>query len=298
MGFPVQVRAKMSSENFRIGFIGAGRLAQILAPALHDKGYLITSISSRSHSSAVALSERIPGSCVSEIKDVDADLIFITTSDSAISEVASNVYWNSRQYAVHCSGASSLEKLHYAKRMGASVGSWHPYQTFNKFTSLEGVTFGIQAEVSLTEILREMTLNLGGIPIEIPSDLRPLYHASSVMSCGYLATLIYSAALLWTSTGLSEEKGFNAILKIARSTLDAIEELGVPSAMTGPIIRGDKGTVNLHKDLIERHLPSLWPFYEQISLLSVMIAQENGISDSNVDWSDIFRIGQEELQCD
>ena len=72
----------------------------------------------------------------------------------------------------------------------------------------------------------------------------------------------------------------------------------MPSAMTGPIIRGDKGTVNLHKDLIERHLPSLWPFYEQISLLSVMIAQENGISDSNVDWSDIFRIGQEELQCD
>ena len=280
----------MTHEQLTIGFIGAGRLAQVLAPALHQTGYVISSISSRSSSSAKMLCEKIPGSRVSSVENINSDFIFITTPDSAISEVVSRVHWNSGQYAVHCSGASSLEKLDYARKMGAKTGSWHPFQTFNQVTSLEGVTFGIEAENSLAKILKEMTLRLGGVAIQIPPELRALYHASSVMSCGYLATLFYAAMLLWDTTGLPKEDGFNAILKIARSTLDAIETLGLPSAITGPIARGDIETVNLHKDLIQKYQPGLLPFFEQISLLSVMVAQESGISASYVDWSNTFGI--------
>ncbi|MQF87288.1 MAG: DUF2520 domain-containing protein [SAR202 cluster bacterium] len=286
------------NKELSIGFIGAGRLAGVLAPVLFKSGYGVSSIASRSRDSASVLSKKIPGSHVSAVEDTCADLIFITTTDSAITDAALNVHSDNAKYVVHCSGASSLEKLAIVKEKGLMVGSWHPYQTFNKSTALEGVTFGIEAESPLKEILYEMTLRVNGIPLEIPSEMRALYHASSVMSCGYLATLFHSAWQTWISAGLSKERGLDAVLKIMRSTLDAIEEHGFPDAVTGPIVRGDKETVNAQLGSIRKYQPSLVGFYEQISLLSIKMAQDYGIAGVEQDWADVFATNLRIEKCD
>ena len=134
--------------------------------------------------------------------------------------------------------------------------------------------------------------------MEIKPEMRSLYHASSVMSCGSLATLIHSSWQTWIAAGLPEEQGLDAILKIAKSTLDAIEQMGYPDALTGPVIRGDRDTVASHLDALQRFQPSLSGLYEQVSLLSIKMAQDHGIAGGLIDWSDLFARNSKEFKCD
>ena len=142
-----------------LGFIGAGILGTGLALALHQAGCTVSSVASRRFQSARALADRIPG-CVpfptaQEVAD-GADLVFVTTPDSAIETVAGDVGWRPGQYVVHCCGALGREALQAAERQGAETGAFHPFQTFAGLDEpalaarrLAGVTFAVSAEGDL-----------------------------------------------------------------------------------------------------------------------------------------------------
>ena len=112
----------MSRQPSRIGFIGIGLLGRGLALALSARGYPVTGAASRSFSSAQWLSERVDGcrayGTPQALAD-DSDLVFITTPDSVIGEVASRIVWRNGQGVVHCSGASSTELLRPAALQGS-----------------------------------------------------------------------------------------------------------------------------------------------------------------------------------
>ena len=90
-------------DNPRIGFIGAGTLGKGLALALADRGYQVVAVSSRSRSSAEDLAARIPGceplAGPQELAD-RCHLVFITTPDEIINQVASRVASRSRGYTL------------------------------------------------------------------------------------------------------------------------------------------------------------------------------------------------------
>ena len=197
-----------------VGFIGAGRVAGALAPALAAVGYRVAAVASRTEQSAERVASRVPGATTSDAQGVvdAAELVFLTTSDGAIGPAAGAVRWRDRQAAVHCSGALTLEPLAAARKQGALTGSWHPFQTFvaqgvaeGTSTTLAGVTFGIEADAGLYDTLAELTERVGGVALPVPAGARALYHAASVMSCGYLTTLLHEAEALWTRAGLPPE---------------------------------------------------------------------------------------------
>ena len=137
----------------RIGFIGAGMVGNALARLLSQKGYPVVAVYSRTAASAKKLAESakgcraVPGSqYVAEV----ADLVFITTPDDAITSVVFYVRWHKGQSVVHCSGADSTVILQTAREMGASVGAFHPLQTFatvpRAIENIPGSTFAIEAE--------------------------------------------------------------------------------------------------------------------------------------------------------
>ena len=101
--------------------------------ALADRGYQVVAVSSRSRSSAEDLAARIPGceplAGPQELAD-RCHLVFITTPDEIINQVASRVGWRRGQGVIHCSGAEPLDILEPAARLGALTGSFHPFQTF------------------------------------------------------------------------------------------------------------------------------------------------------------------------
>src|SRR5438067_6779909 len=144
--------------SIRIGFVGAGRLASALAPALAAAGYPVTAISSGRHASAKALAARMDDSravdSAQEVADA-VDLVFLTVPDNAIPEVSGSIRWRPGVAAVHCSGALGLDALSSASQAGADTGSFHPLQTFaTSEAPLAGVTVAIDAGGSLLGELR------------------------------------------------------------------------------------------------------------------------------------------------
>ena len=277
-------------ERPTIAFIGAGRVAGMLARAFGDLGYPVPAVASRSPESAQRVASLVPScNAVSAQGAADAaEVVFITTSDGGIADVASSVAWRAGQGVVHCSGALTCECLAPARDAGASVGSWHPFQTFGGDTTLAGVTFGIEADGELLAFLERLATEVGGHPLRVPAEARALYHAASVFSCGYLTTLLGEARTLWTRAGLPPEQAFQAITHIARTTVANIERIGAAPALTGPTSRGDAGTVRLHLDSVRNVAPELLPLYREICLRSVELAREAGRPGATLDWRQLF----------
>ena len=273
----------MDSKSLRVGFIGAGRAANTLALGLHDKGYRVTSVTSRTLASAEALAGRIEG-CIPHATTQDVadgcDLVFITTPDDAIEAIARDVRWHSQMGVAHCSGAESASILEAAQEHGAMIGSFHPMQTFpannQGAASLSGVAFAVEGPSPLIDTLREMAHALGGWPVEIEPQHRALYHLTGFLACGAVITLMSQAAELWRAMGYTKEQGLDVLLPILRSTVDSLEAQGIPAALTGPISRGDVGTVQKHLDALEGQAPSMMPLYCQIALGAVALSKDKG----------------------
>ena len=193
----------------RIGFIGAGTTGTALAVRLSQKGYPVLAVASRTRSSAQRLADAVPGCQVyndNQSAADNSDLIFITTPDDAIAKVADELQWHPGQAVVHCSGVASTDILTPATAAGASVGAFHPLQTFastaHAIENIPGSTFAIEAEEPLLSVLEDMALALEGKPVKLGAGDKVLYHASAVIACNYLVTLVKIATDLWRSFGI------------------------------------------------------------------------------------------------
>jgi len=269
----------------KIGFIGAGTVATTLAIALSNKGYPVVAISSLNRESARKLTNRISGCRAyddnQEVAD-KAEFVFIITPDDIIASVAAEIKWQPGQNVVHCSGADSTDILEPARKAGARVGVFHPLQTFasQKQENLPGITFAIEADESLLTTLKEMAAALGGHWIEIKADDKVIYHAAAVFACNYLITLVKMATDLWQSFDIPPEKSTRALLPLLRGTINNIDTVGIPRCLTGPIARGDAGTIRKHLNALHRVSPDFVASYRELGLQTITIALAKGSIDN------------------
>jgi predicted short-subunit dehydrogenase-like oxidoreductase (DUF2520 family) len=210
----------------------------------------------------------------------NADFIFITTPDDVISTVVNQVDWHKGQYVVHCSGADSLDVLEHARIMEAKVGSFHPLQTFasiqKAIENLPGSTFALEAEGNLLDILKKMADDLGGYWIKLGAGDKAAYHTAAVMACNYLVTLVKLATDLWDSFGVPRDQAIQALLPLLKGTINNIENLSVPNALTGPIARGDIGTVQIHLNTLKEIAPGILSVYCELGLQTIPVAIAKG----------------------
>lgn len=266
-----------------IGFIGCGRIGRALASALHTAGYAVTGVSSLHYESAAALAERIPGcraySGAPELTQA-VDMVFITTPDDVITTVCESVTWKRGQSAVHCSGADTQTALSGAAQNGAETGVFHPLQTFrgsdtgeNPFT---GVTFAVEAVGELHGMLEEMASRLGGCTVNIPPHLKALYHISAVMVSNYLVVLAGMSAELWQNWGISRDDALRSLLPLVKKTVSNLEMAGISASLTGPVSRGDAGTLQKHLFALGQYAAGYEPVYRHLGLQAVKIALDKG----------------------
>lgn len=267
----------------KAGFIGAGTTGTALAVRLSQKGWPVVGVSSRTLSSAQRLAKRVPSCQVyhtaQELADV-AEMVLITTPDDVIAQVCSEVHWHKKQSVLHCSGAHSVDILGPAKKLGAAVGSFHPLQTFadvdQAIANLPGSTFALEAEEPLLSTLKELTRLLNGNWVELKPGDKVLYHAAAVFACNYLVTLVKLAQDLWKDFGVSPEEATRALLPLLRGTLNNIDNIGLPNCLTGPVARGDLGTIEKHLRALDARSPSLLTTYKELGLQTVPIALAKG----------------------
>ena len=194
----------------RIGFIGAGRVAQTLAPAFDRAGLNVAAFYNRGSDAARLLGSRVPSAqpltAAQQVVDV-CDMVFLTVSDDAILPVCRDLRWEPRHRVVHCSGATELGALDHAKSAGAATGGFHPMQMFaNPDVALEGLrgcTVGIEAEPDFRRELERLATSIGCEPLALPPGVRALYHASAYYVGPFLIALLKEGVELWKSFGAS-----------------------------------------------------------------------------------------------
>lgn len=266
-----------------VGFIGAGTVGTALAILLSSNGYRVAGVSSRSRASAENLARAVDGCRIlSSNQDVadTAEFVFITTPDATIAEVASQVKWRNGQCVVHCSGADSTDILEPARNSGALVGSFHPLQTFagvsQAVENIPGSTFAAEAEEPLLSTLQDMATALGGHWIELKASDKVAYHAAAVFACNYLVTLGKLSTDLWQTFSIPPEQATKALLPLIKGTLHNIETIGIPQCLTGPIARGDNGTVRKHLKALNEKAPALLSTYKELGRQTIPIALAKG----------------------
>ncbi len=279
----------------RLGFVGVGAVGTTLAWGLAARGYPVVALASRTARAADWLAEQLPGcravsspAAVAEL----ADLVLLAVPDDAIASVAAAIPWRSGQAVAHCSGAAPARVLAVAGEHGALYGSFHPLLSISRarpahadevLARLVGCTFAIEAPAALAGLLTEMARSLGARTVSLSEQDRVPYHLAAVLVSNYPVTLVAAAADLWASFGVSRAEALVALLPLLRSAVANLEQLGLPQSLTGPIARGDAGTVRAHLEYLANHREEmagdgtlLGEVYRLLGLLSLPLAEAKG----------------------
>ena len=267
----------------RIGFIGAGRVAQTLAPAFDRANLNVAAFCNRGPDAARLLRSRVPSARpmphAQELVDI-CDMVFLTVSDDAIVPVCRGLRWEPRHRVVHCSGATELAALDHAKSAGAATGGFHPMQMFaNPDVALEGLrgcTVGIEADPDFRHELELLATSIGCEPLALPSGVRALYHASAYYVGPFLIALLKEGVELWKSFGASEADALRAMMPLMRGTVAAVLDGGLANGMGGCVARGDVGTILKHLEALDARFPSSGELYRELALRNVPLGIERG----------------------
>lgn len=268
---------------WRIGFIGAGRLGQALAWSLAQAGLKVVAVSSMLEAHARALAAPIEACvCLAPQAVVDAcDLVFVTTPDSAIGATCDSLTWHPGQAVVHCSGVTDVAVLSHALAQGASIGGFHPMQTFGDphaaAQSLPGCTITVEAgQPELMQGLLALVQRLHCVPNRLPAGMRGRYHAAAGYTSQFINALFDQAVRLWQTWGATEEEALRALLPLAQGTLSAIQSAGVARGMPGPVSRGDLSSIDKHLGAIAPMGPEMLDFYRTLCSVTVPLARQAG----------------------
>ena len=266
-----------------VGFIGAGKLGSSLAKAMAERGYTVKLVSRRDSESAAAAAAGVVGAeSTTDVQRVASEcvIVFITTSDAAIVDVAESVNWSSVDAVVHCSGATAVSALSAASDAGAAVGGWHPMQTFplsHMRNHFNGITVAIESDSpELFGWLEILATHFCARSFRLKTSDRAAYHASAVMACGLVAGLTGLAADMWATFGMTRQDGLNALAPLVTQTGEQIERLGIPGAITGPYVRGDVEAVRSHLAVTNAAGLDIGQAYAALVLAHLPIAREQG----------------------
>ncbi|UCD54016.1 MAG: DUF2520 domain-containing protein, partial [Dehalococcoidia bacterium] len=160
------------------------------------------------------------------------------------------------------------------------VGCFHPLQTFadarRAMENIPGSTFALEAEEPLLTELKDMANALDGYWIELKASDKVLYHASAVIACNYLVTLVKLATDLWQTFDIPRGQAIRALLPLIRGTIHNIDTVGIPQCLTGPIARGDTGTIKKHLYALRKTAPDLLSTYQELGLRTIPLALAKG----------------------
>ncbi|MFC1978703.1 Rossmann-like and DUF2520 domain-containing protein [Chloroflexota bacterium] len=272
----------------KIGFIGAGKVGTALAMQLSGKGYPVVAVASRTMQSAQKLADAV-ATCkayenAQQIAD-NAGLIFITTPDDAIEPVAAKIKWHKGNSVVHCSGAGSLDILETAFKTGAQVGAIHPLQSFanveQAIKNMPGSTFAIEGNGPIVDLLKEIAKALDGKAVELGAGNKVLYHAAAVMACNYFVTLMKLSTDIWQGFGVHSKDAIEALSPLVQGTVNNLINVGLPNCLTGPIARGDVGTIEKHIEAFKEKMPELLKMYCELGLQTIPIGLAKGTLSDN-----------------
>jgi predicted short-subunit dehydrogenase-like oxidoreductase (DUF2520 family) len=285
--------AKNNQNNICI--IGAGRVGTTIAYVLANKklpDLKIRSVSSRSNKS-IERAKKILGDLgediyftldnISAIKNCNC--ILICTPDDVIAKVSNQISDKVSEnlncmVVMHLSGSKSLKVLESVEKKGIFTASIHPLKSFASIESaiktIKGTVFGVTysnnpAKERAVYIVRK----LDGAVVDVDDNKKPLYHAAACVASNYLVSLINYAVMVHKGIGIKPDDSLKGLLSLIKGTIDNIEKMGTKKSLTGPIARGDIGTIREHLDNFNKYLKENEYLYKIMGIETAQIAYEN-----------------------
>jgi len=268
-----------------LAILGAGRVGRALARALHERGWSIPAVATRSDASARKAVKFIrAGRPFAGIppQSLAARVILISVPDDAILETAADLARVGgeqlrRKIVLHTSGACDASGLQAVRDFGAFAASMHPLQTFNGLSipPLEGKVFGIEGDAPAVRVARTIARSLGGVPVTIARENKVTYHSAGAFASGLILALEEAGTQILQKAGLPRRKAQLALLSLSRQVLDHYEQFGPHKAWTGPLSRGDYGVVGAHEEAIARNHPEFLEAYQAASRLAAHVLADD-----------------------
>lgn len=252
----------------RVGVVGAGRVGAVLGAALAAAGHRVVAVSAVSEASLERAATLLPDVPVHPVEEVvaAADLVLLAVPDDALTDLvaglATTKVWRSGQIAAHTSGAHGLAPFAPAVDQGVIPLALHPAMTFTgtslDLARLHEACFGITTPEPLRAVAEALVMEMGGEPVWVPEESRPLYHAALAHGSNHLVTLVAQAREILADAGV--EHGERLLRPLLQASLDNALASG-DSALTGPVARGDAGTVDTHLRVLDALAPDIRPAY-------------------------------------
>ncbi|MGC0362111.1 putative short-subunit dehydrogenase-like oxidoreductase (DUF2520 family) [Rhodococcus sp. 27YEA15] len=274
-----------------VGIVSGGRVGTALGEALERVGHVVASCSAVSAASVARVGTRLPDTDILPVPEVAArsELLILAVPDDQLADL---VYGLAATHAVkpgtivvHTSGANGIGILAPLSDLGALALAVHPAMTFTGHAEdtarLSSACFGITAADDVGyAIAQALVLEIGGEPVRVREENRKLYHAALAHGSNHLVTLVVDAVealraslegdellgqqLIDGDPGGVAERVLQPLLSAA---LDNALRRG-PSALTGPVARGDAGAVATHLQVLTQLDPELAAGYHAMSLRS------------------------------
>ncbi len=272
----------------KISIIGAGRVGQTLGRLAHNAGYEIIDVicrTSRSASRAVKFIGAGKAHSLARLTLALADIIFITAPDDRIAETVDLIRRSSLQngIALHTSGALSSDVLQPLTTRGFVIASCHPLQSFA--TAERGgalipqTWFCIEGDRRAVRQAQQFVRAIGAQHFTIAKEKKNLYHAAAVMASGGVTTLISAALEMLSHCGLSEKEARRVLLPLVAGSLENLAAVGAAKALTGPVRRGDAGTVRKNMQAIADVDTGLAELYRLLAERSLQVAKDAGANE-------------------
>ena len=273
----------MSDPTPRVAIIGAGALGTALARRLATCGYPVEAIFSRDARRARALAEAVEAPVVSDDPGRDlppaVTLVFGCVPDGAIGPLARTLRRARPDWAgttvAHTSGALTAAALYGLGEQGAALLSFHPLQSFTPATppgAFEGIYVGLEGDAPAVRLGAHVARAIGAHPLRLTPEAKARYHLAASMASNFFVTLMTLAGEVLADAGIDRQRGAAMLRPLVETTWRQMQQ-GLPEeALTGPIARGDRHTVQLHLDALATHLPHLTPLYAALGAETVRAA--------------------------
>ena len=258
----------------RVCVVGAGRLGTALAAALREAGVDVEGPAGRGE---------VPRGC---------EAIVLCVPDGEIQAAAATVA-GAAPLVGHTSGATRLDAL--AAAGGAAFGL-HPLQTFPERAPSEADSAGRApspaAEPSALAAFAgagcavagttpealgfavRLAELLGMTPFEIDDEGRAAYHAAASVASNFTVTLLAAAERIAAGAGLAPHEARALLAPLVRRTVESVAELDPERALTGPIARGDHGTVEAQRRALEEAAPELLDLFDELAARTRALAAQ------------------------
>lgn len=247
----------------RVVVIGRGKLGRALVIGLSARG-LDVSLEQGTRNARLA-------------RRAGKSVFVLAVPDPAISSAAARVAPRLVRGDVvfHCAGARGPEELSACAKAGAATGVLHPLVSFasrHKQPPLAGATFVAQGTPAALRAARWLCKQLAAECLPAPI-VGPAYHAAAALLANGGAALAYSAQQILTELGVPARRADRALAGLLATVAVNVRAVGVPSALTGPVSRGDAKTVRAHVRALANLSPELARQYKQVQPLIIACAR-------------------------